>query len=267
MKIRVSVDKDKCTKCGLCIKDCVTSSLVYDNEGIPSYVKENNRCNGCQHCMAVCPAGAVSFDNLNPDDSEPVEYGNSAKILRLMKSRRSIRLFKDESLTKDSFEKIREMLAYTPTGDNVDSLHFSIVGSKEKMELIRQVTYEKIMKMTDDVPILKFIQHSWKNGQDIIYRGSTSMIAVCVNRANVIPGCEMADPIIALSYLELYAWSLGLGTCWCDMAWSLIKQIPEVYSLLEVPKGYDLGYIMLLGYPAIKYQRVVQKELSNIRLI
>ncbi len=264
----IKVDNDKCTHCGLCVKVCMTSSIALNEDNIPSYTKEGIfRCNGCQHCMAICPTGSISLNGLDPNKSEPVGYGNSDSILNLIKSRRSIRFFKDESLSKDNIEKIKEMLAYTPKGDNVESLLFSIVGTKEKMESIRQATYNNIMKMPDDLSLIKFIKWSYQNGKDIVYRNSPSMVAAFVNSAKVIPGCEAADPIIALSYLELYAWSLGLATCWCDIGWTMIKQMPDVCKLIEMPDGYDLGYIMLIGVPTVKYRRTVQKEPTNAKVI
>ena len=36
--------------------------LEFDGEKIPKYVDGGDQfCVGCQHCMAICPAGALSF--------------------------------------------------------------------------------------------------------------------------------------------------------------------------------------------------------------
>lgn len=56
----ISVDKDKCTHCGLCISDCTTGCIDFDSENFPKTVDEK-RCISCQHCLAICPTGALSF--------------------------------------------------------------------------------------------------------------------------------------------------------------------------------------------------------------
>lgn len=273
MKRTLTVDREKCAQCGLCIQDCVVRCLAFDGENIPGYdAGGQERCVGCQHCMAICPEGALSFGGKNPDDSSPVGYGNSEDLLTLIKSRRSVRAYKPGDLPTDKLEKIREMLAYPPTGGNVDCLRFSIVGTREKMDRIRRVTYEKILEKVEADPdgvsrFLKAGAEAWRNGEDIIFRGAPSLVAVAVDRARAIEGCETADPIIALSYLELYAFSLGLGALWVDMAVMAFEQLPEARALLELPEDHTLGYVLLLGEPAVQYARTVQKEPSCVKII
>ena len=57
--------------------------------------------------------------------------------------------------------------------------------------------------------------------------------------SNLKAPCANIDPIIALSYVELYAQSLGLGTCWCGFAQTCFKLMPENKGLriaLQKPK-------------------------------
>ena len=80
------------------------------------------------------------------------------------------------------------MLAYPPTGGNVDTLHFSIVGTAEKMRAISKFTYEKIFAVENPTPIMQFCKAQYEKGADIIYRGAPSMIAVSVNKSKAIAG-------------------------------------------------------------------------------
>ena len=265
---KITIDKEKCIHCGMCIKDCFVNAIEFDNNKIPKYrTNGENNCFACQHCFAVCPTGALSFGDKIPADSMDVGYGNNEELLQLIKSRRSFRYYKNESVPKDKLNKIVEMLPFSPTGSNSDNLHFSIIETKEKMEEIRKVTYDKIMSMQNLSPSLEMAKKVFLNGDDMIYRKASSMVAVAINKSKTTPGCETADPIIALSYLDLYAQSLGLGTLWCDFALTIAKQIPEVYSMLEIPENYKLDYILMLGIPAIKYKRTTQPEMFNIKLL
>lgn len=252
----------------MCIKDCPTNCLEFSESKIPQYINGGKDiCFGCQHCFSVCPAGALSFADKNPDNSESIGFGNSEDLKKLIKSRRSIRFYKNEDVPKDKLNKIIEILPYSPTATNRDNLHFSIVETREKMDEIRRISYEKVMSLENTNPFIDMVKRAYQNGNDLIYRGATSMIAVAIDKNNTSPGAEATDPIIAMSYVELYAQSLGLGTTWCGIAYIVATQIPEVYKLLNIPENYTLGYTMLLGVPNIKYARTPQLDKFSVNLI
>ena len=112
-----------------------------------------------------------------------------------------------------------------------------------------------------------FLEGSLAMGNDMVYRGAPSMVVAALNPKMVAPGCEMVDPTIALSYLDLYAWSLCLGTMWNDLAVTMMNTFPELKKMLEIPEGYQLSFILLLGEPAVKYQRNPQKTAPSIKVI
>lgn len=268
MKKSIIVDKEKCIHCGACIRDCIVNCIRFDSEKIPCYVpRGDEKCVACQHCFAVCPTGALSFGGRNPSDSLDAGYGDSEKLLRLIQSRRSVRFFQEKDIPAGTMDKLVAMLAFPPKGGNADSLHFTIVGTAEKMRAIAKFTYETIQATDKGSPVIEFCRDNFNKGVDFIYRGAPAMIAVSVDKAKAVAGCENADPIIALSYLDLYAQSLGVGTLWSDCTLSVANELPEVKAMLEIPAGFELNYVMLLGIPAVKYKRTVQREPANVKII
>ena len=255
----ISVDKDKCTHCGLCISDCTTGCIDFDSENFPKTVDEK-RCISCQHCLAICPTGALSFGDKHPNDSQAVEYSD---ILGLIKSRRSVRQYGEDEIAPEIMDKLKQMLPYVPTGCNNHSLHFSIVEKKSAMDEIRKKVNDLLIKTMSYKalsPIMnKFSRYkdAFLKGEDIIFRGAPHMI---VASSPLSAPCANVDPIIALSYFELYAQHLGLGTCWCGFAQACLKIFPELCEMLEIPSGYKPVYVMLFGNPKVKYQRTVQPE-------
>ena len=256
---RISVDKNKYIQCGLCEKDCVSKCIKMDDENYPVIIHPYS-CLQCQHCLCICPQGALSFNGKTPEASEK----NSTKdILSLIKSRRSIRLYKNEELTEEEFQKIKEMLKYIPTGCNNHKLHFSIVEKKAVMEALKEKVNTRMIKLLNNKILSPLVKHfevyknSFESGEDIIFRNAPHMIVVS---SPITAPCAPQDPIIALSYIELYAQSLELGTCWCGYAELCIKLFPELCDILEIPKGYTPVYAMLLGKPNVKYQRIPQPE-------
>lgn len=261
---KIKINKEKCIKCGSCIKDCITYSLIQDKEGFAKVAPDGeNRCISCQHCFAICPTGAITFDNKNPQDAATVKDINPEDILDLIKSRRSIRQFKDNEISQENFEKIKQMLPYIPTGCNYNGLHFSIIESKPAMDKIRSYVNTKVLKLISNKFTSKYagkfkkFKSAFENGEDIIFRNAPHMIVVS---SHIHAPCANVDPIIALSYIELYAKSLGLGTCWCGFAQACFKILPKLSSMVDIPDGYKPVYVMLLGEPSVKYQRTTMPD-------
>ena len=261
---KIKINKEKCIKCGACIKDCITYSITKDDEGFAKVATDGHtRCISCQHCFAICPTGAITFDNKNPQDATAIKNVNPEDILDLIKSRRSIRQFKNNEISQEHFEKIKQMLPYIPTGCNYNGLHFSIIESKPAMDKIRSYVNTKVLKLISNKFTSKYagkfkkFKSAFENGEDIIFRNAPHMIVVS---SHIHAPCANVDPIIALSYIELYAKSLGLGTCWCGFAQACFKILPKLSSMVDIPDGYKPVYVMLLGEPSVKYQRTTMPD-------
>jgi nitroreductase len=77
-----------------------------------------------------------------------------------------------------------------------------------------------------------------------------------------------ADPFIALSYFELMAASLGLGTVWCGYArWALQSVVPGMCRMLGIPPEHRSMYAVMFGYPDVRYARTVQREVRNLHRV
>lgn len=258
------LDKDKCVHCGLCVKDCIAYALEFDENKVPKFAQGGeNRCIECQHCLAVCPVGAVSIKNKNPDESEPVWDQNPDAVLNLIKSRRSIRHYKSENLDSETMQKLKNMLNWTPTGCNFHKMHFAFVEDSAVMEKIRNYTCSKLIKILSQKFFSK-IKNKFSHykdalirGEDVIFRGAPHMV---VFSTPVNAPCVNIDPMIALSYFELYAASLGVGTCWCGFAQICMQMFPELALQMKIPEGYKISYVMLFGKPDVRYTRTTQPD-------
>ena len=247
------VDKDKCIGCARCVKDCIAYALALDENNKPYLSKDGeNRCISCQHCMAVCPVGAISILNKNPENSDPVWNHNPDAVLNLIKSRRSTRHYKSENLDAETLQKLKDMLNWTPTGCNFHKLHFAFVEDKDIMDKIRDYVNKKLIKILTGNIVNKIktkfshYKDALVNGEDVIFRGAPHMVVVS---APINAPCVNIDPVIALSYFELYANSLGVGTCWCGFAHICMQLFPELAIQMKVPHGYKIAYVMLFGKP------------------
>ena len=53
----VSIDKEKCNECGICVLRCMNCFTQIET-GIVAQADITN-CNLCGHCVSLCPIGAV----------------------------------------------------------------------------------------------------------------------------------------------------------------------------------------------------------------
>lgn len=167
-------------------------------------------------------------------------------------------------------EKLKDMLAYPPTGVNAPSLRFSIIATRQKMDELRKITYDCLESIPADSP-LAFLKDmadkSLQAGRDLVYRGAPALVIVSVDEKKAAETCKNADPIIALSYLELYAASLGLGTVWDGFAVALAQHFPKIEAQFHIPKHCQLCFVMALGIPAVAYARTPQLKTDNVEII
>ena len=262
--LEFKIDESKCIHCGQCIKDCMVGAIEFGEKNIPQVAQGGeNRCMKCQHCLAVCPTGALSILGKNPENSELVKEHSPEDILNLIKGRRSFRHYKKENLSPEIMTKLKDMLNWAPTGVNNHRLHFSFVDDIEVMDDIREYTNKKIMNLVSK-PIADKLSKKFERykkailkGNDIIFRGAPHMVVVS---SPLDAPCRDIDPMIALSYFELYAQTLGVATCWCGLGYNALNFFPELCKQFEVPDGYKVSYTMLFGPADIKYTRAVQPE-------
>lgn len=262
----IFIDREKCIHCGLCISDCISKCISFDEEKFPKMDNEKH-CLQCQHCFAICPTGALSFNGKKPENSDAVNYEN---ILSLIKSRKSVRQYKEEEIPEDKMNKLKEMFPYIPTGCNSHALHFTIIEKQAAMNELRDFVNKTLLKLITNKAFSPLVnkferyKNAFLEGEDVVFRGAPHMIVVS---SPINAPCASVDPIIALSYIELYAQSLGLGTCWCGYGEICIKLMPELCEMLEIPAGYTPVYVMLLGIPKVEYKRTTQPEPYEITSI
>ena len=265
----ITVDKEKCLKCALCVKDCIVEVLKTDKEGIPFLDPELEKyCLNCQHCLAVCPAGALSCHGVTPEMcGKPGKLPEPEEMFDLLRMRRSCRQYKDENLPPEVMEKLKSSLAWTPTGCNVHNLFFRIIEDKEEMAYFRKKS-SSMLKFLIRTGIMSLIYPRFRRylkeimgGKDVVYRNAPHMIVAAVPEN---APCKEADPWIALSYFDLYAQSLGVGSCWCGFAVHAFKWNRALKKRLALPKGYRIGAVMLFGPPAVTYARPTKPVNFNL---
>lgn len=268
-----TIDQEKCTKCGECANDCPYDVIELSPEYPVIVADREDKCIKCQHCFAICPTGALSIFGKDPEKSIPLK-GNLPDVAAmecLIKGRRTVRRYKDEPVEKDIITHMIDVVSNCPTGINNQQLLFTIIDDAAVMKKMRHEVMEGIREalMTDNLPPgLEFFNgllQAWDDGKDIIFRGAPHMLIVSTPADGPSPE---QDTLIAMSYFELLAQSMGLGTVWNGFAtWAINSIVMDMKEKLGIPESHLLGYTMVFGKPAVRYHRTVQRGRANVNRV
>lgn len=262
-----SVRKERCGGCGLCVRDCPSRIIGLDSNKLPCIAPEDEeKCIQCQHCLVICPKGAISIFKKDPDNGMSLSAEKLPKVEEmslLMRGRRSVRHYRDENVDPELLKQLLATVANAPTGRNNRSLTFTVIDDRETMDWFRKETMQRLEKLSGEgriPPELAFLRnvvaaYNGKQG-DGVFRGAPHVLIVS---AEPTAPCPTEDVAIALSYFELLAQSAGLGTVWCGILKWVLDLIPELRTLIGIEHGDPL-YTMLFGYPAIHFARTVQRD-------
>ncbi len=261
------VDGEKCLRCGLCVNDCAFKALSAGKDGFP-LMSHAEKCMRCQHCFAICPAGAITFDGISPKDTPAVgelDLPNDVQIENWMKTRRSVRNFRDEDVDGAVLDKVLKILANTPTGCNAHALTFTCLPDRASLKKFKAAFLSAIEEHREGTKLLP----RWlaipairlRNGrEDVFFRDAAGLLIVSCDETAPSVTTPLEDVAVACSNFELIANANGISTCWCGFLKLVQNEVPE---LLEKTLGIRRStpfYAILFGKGTIRYARAVERS-------
>lgn len=272
--LNFTINNDACIGCGECVKDCFPAILTM-KENRPAVIESKaNACIQCQHCMAVCPTGALSILGYAPENALPVKdaYPSAKQMEMLIKGRRSYRRFKQEPVDTETIDALLAITAYAPTGVNNRSVLLTVVEDPKTMQELREATYEGIRTglannmAGDRTAFFQAVLSAWDSEKkDIVYRNAPHLLVTSAPKSAPTPE---PDGFIALSYFDLMAQSMNIGTLWDGIANIALQRVaPDVCQRLGLPEDHIPVYMMAFGKPAVRYFRTVQREAQHVNKV
>ena len=270
-----SIDAEKCNRDGICVKACPTAVIELSaSDELPAPVKDfEDYCLACGHCVAVCPTGAFSLDWLKTGECTPIskEFVLSRdQAEQFLRSRRSIRNFKDKPVEREKLVKLLEIACFAPSAKNNQPWHWTVVENPADVKKLAGMVIDWMRSVIKTYPQqaeergLPRVVAAWDGGQERICRGAPHIIVVHGDK-NYGFGAE--DSALALSYFELYAPTLGLGSCWGGYFYSAVNAYPPLFEALGIPADHKAFGAAMVGYPKLRYQRLPLRKQPRINWI
>ncbi len=264
----LTIDETKCKQDGICAAECPRRIIIQeDDKSFPRVLQvDEANCMACGHCVAVCPHGALSVPGVDIEDCPEIEnnlvltWDQAEQFLR---SRRSIRWFKDKAMDRGFLRQLIKIACCAPTASNAQNLHWTIIEGRDNLEPLSRKTInwmERVIEAQPDSPAANYFRRvvaGWATGYDGILRTAQTLIVPSAPKENTN---GLVDLSIALAYLELAALPLGVGTCWAGLLRAAMLATPELVESMGLPEGHTWFYPMMIGYPKFKYHRLPERK-------
>lgn len=267
-----TIHQKKCKRDGICAAECPAQVIAQvDKKSYPAPIENAEEfCINCGHCVAVCPYGAIELATMAVSDCQLITKDmlpDTASVRHFLEARRSIRHYKNKPVPRKTLEELIHTARYAPTGSNKQQVHWMIFQKPDEVRELATLVIDFMKLMlpatTDEAAIRRFhrIVTAWKSGRDRIMRGAPHLVLVHSPTDMSFPA---ADCAIALTYLELFAFAKGLGTCWAGYFTAAANAYEPLIKKLALPHGHQCCGAVMLGYPKYSYHRI---PLRNAPLI
>jgi nitroreductase/NAD-dependent dihydropyrimidine dehydrogenase PreA subunit len=260
----LKVNQEKCIRCGICIDVCPTYAIGMGEEG-PETV--GPRCIACGHCVAVCPQEALDnlkapLANQQPQEKTPVLDADTAA--RFLRSRRSIRCYKQDAVPREKILQLLNIARLAPSGGNSQGVAYHVITDRDTLHKITTATVnwmeEQMQKGSAWAAYFSgIVETHRKTGQDVILRDAPALIVATSPKSLLHRGRDNTH--FSLAYAELYAPTIGLGTCWAGFFEGCASaNYQPLTDLIKLPQDMAVTGGILVGYPKYTYKRLVDRN-------
>lgn len=267
-----TVDKAKCKFCGLCALVCPVQLIKFDKRGdIPAPIESaEKRCINCGHCLAVCRFGAFALASMPEEACRELKPGWRIPFHDLedfLKSRRSVRIYKPEPVSRETLAKLIDVARYAPSGINRQPLKWAVILEPGKVRQIAAavVNWMQVLVKSNS-PLaaslsMENLVTAWDKGADWVCRGAPHLICAYALKGDLTAAQSATT---ALTYLELAAAAHNLGACWAGYVQIAVNSSLDVRKLTGIPSRTECFGAMMIGYPGVNYSRIPLRNTPHV---
>jgi nitroreductase len=164
------------------------------------------------------------------------------EIMKIIKSRRSVRSFSDKQIKQEELDVILEAGMYAPSAAGKQAWHFTVIQDQQILDEISSEA-KRIYRSMD----IDFLRSIGANDQFHTFFHAPTVIVISGEVNSIAPNSDCA---VAAQNVMLAAESLQIGSCWISAA-SVIAQTEEGKKIIEkmrLPEDYAPFNSIAMGY-------------------
>ncbi len=269
----IIIDEDKCQHDGICAAVCPGGLIeLKGQERIPTPVEgAEEYCITCGHCVAACPSGALSHQAMAVEQCPPLRRELSLspeQAAQFLRARRSVRNYQDQPVAREVILKLIHLASYAPSGHNLQPVEWLVIHDTDRVRSLAGEVVEWMRHLIKQKSSLAETLHmdrtvaAWESGVERVCRGAPHVVVAHA------PQGERTAPMacaIALTYLELAAFSFGLGACWAGYFNLAANTWPPMKEALGLPGGHSSFGAMMLGHPKYRYHLLPRRKEPEVQ--
>lgn len=170
-------------------------------------------------------------------ESEKADENEKNAVIETIMSRRSIRKYQPQAVSRDTMQIILDCGINAPNGQNKQSWEIRVVDNPEFINGISEV-YKKENPKAAENPDFK---NMFRNAPTVVFIANDTSY-----------GLSQIDCGLLGENMILSAWSMGIGSCCLGGPTRFMTSNPaaaEYLKKLDIPEGYELLYCIAFGYP------------------
>jgi nitroreductase len=220
--------------------------------------------------VAVCPTASLTHRDIALENCTPIskELGiTQEQAVQFLRSRRSIRQYKNKSVDKADLNRLINIARYAPSGHNLQPVEWLVLGDKAELKRLSGIVVEWMRWMLTNMPDVASSMHMdrtadrYESGYDVVLRNAPAVIVAHAHKENRV---APAACNIALTYLELASTTMGMGACWAGYFNAAATTFPPMQAALNLPNDHQAFGSMMVGYPKYRYQRMPSRNEPKI---
>jgi nitroreductase/NAD-dependent dihydropyrimidine dehydrogenase PreA subunit len=257
----IQVNRETCLKDGICAATCPGGLIEFHPDDYPRSTELTEKsCIKCGHCVAVCPTGSLSHRDIPVGKCPPIQKSlqiTPAQCENQLKSRRSLRIIKDQPVPRETITRVIDIARYAPSGHNWQEVEWLVIDDKKKLQQLTEIGRSWLRWVIANHPKsaealeLQRVLKRCESGINEFLRDVPVLVFAHADKA--VP-TAVEDCTSALTYFDLAANSLGLVCCWAGFVKISALTYPPMGEALAIPEGHVFGG-MMVGYPKYKYHR------------
>lgn len=166
-----------------------------------------------------------------------------------------------------TIEQIMEIVRYAPSGRNRQDVQWLMIHDTRE---VRRLTAMAVDWMRETAgsgnPLavrynLSGMIHAWEEGRDHVCHNAPHLALAHAWENNQV---ARTNAVIAVAHLDIVAPAFGLGVCWGGIFMQAVGNWKPLREALDMPSGHASVHCLMLGYPAVCYQRPPKRNPASI---
>jgi nitroreductase len=172
------------------------------------------------------------------------------ELLNIIRTRRSVRVYKRGKVTNEQLEAILEAARWAPSGANTQPWEFVVTRDRKKMKRVREIYDQEWKQRKREDPVnYKGLKKDYVGEVSVLVLvcgdARTKQVYLTTRQPADREKLFQASVANAVQQMMLAAASMNLGTVWV----SVREEVePEIRELFRVPESLRLLWIVPIGH-------------------